>query len=551
MNEEIIRSQARPYYEPDTFDAGYSAVFRPDKGVVDPYGFNIASKLKIVQSNNGGLADLKNVSKSNGILWNFIPKWFTWSSHNNKNINKLSSSNKILLSDTDQNINKNLDALEWPDLLDIDVGKRILNQLLGELTKMYLRHLVQQPFEVSKVLLQVGDFTSISAENNRNKFKDSSAENPGILLEDQENDTDAELEFFSKKPINASNEVENKKAIKGRVGKTDKVIVENRINPESLHIMDIINSLIEKEGLRGVWRANNTTFIYNFLNMTCNIWFIGLLSPFFGISDPHFFDTILQTATSYSTIDDIKISLGLTICSNILTNILLVPLDLIKIKLITTSIEGFTVNKDIDTEFPAEEVKELEILPIEKSRSLRNIIKSWSWKEDLLKLPADIWFFTILNSLVSINRSSSTVFGEKLFTLLWVHYLRQTKESSKLKLYNLSFCCFQILGIFLKLPIETILHRCQVKYLLNRNKEREDQLCIRSDELIIKPIPYDNGLFDNLITNSTTSDEKENNLASKKIKALWNGWRISVVSLLCDYSLKVLQKNDKSIEFEF
>ncbi|KAJ4159577.1 mitochondrial fusion and transport protein ugo1 [Fusarium falciforme] len=38
------------------------------------------------------------------------------------------------------------------------------------------------------------------------------------------------------------------------------------IAPQSLHTIDVINALFDQEGIRGLWKANNTTFIYNFLS---------------------------------------------------------------------------------------------------------------------------------------------------------------------------------------------------------------------------------------------------------------------------------------------
>ena len=47
MEEPGSRLQVRPYYNPESFNAGYSAVFRPDQGVIDANGQSIASKLNI------------------------------------------------------------------------------------------------------------------------------------------------------------------------------------------------------------------------------------------------------------------------------------------------------------------------------------------------------------------------------------------------------------------------------------------------------------------------------------------------------------------------
>ena len=537
MDEVSARLQSRPYYDPDTFNAGYPAVFRPDKGVIDPHGFTIASKLKIVQDANSGLKNSNLMANANdGFITRILSGWTKGvSKHNRDSYISSGACNGNVLSDNLDNMgNKSIEDLEWNDLLNINIWKKIMSHLLGEFTRRYIQHLIQQPFEVSRCLLQVGDFSDTLAMNNQKvKLKLPIS----LHNDDVDNDTIEDVNFF---PDQSEVSVIPDINIPDTLSKND--FNDVMIKPESLHVLDIMNSLMEKEGIRGLWRANNTTFIYNFFNMTLNVWLIGLLSPFFGISDPNFFESILETSTSYSSMNDIKISMILTISSNILTNIMLIPLDLIRTKLLVTYIQPPVPVKAIENTKSANNL-----------RSLRDMVKDWSWKRDMIKLPLDMWILTILNSLTTNNRTSSTIFSEKMFTLIWVKQFHLTKDSKNIKWYHISFSVFEMIGIFIKLPIETMLRRCQVNYLLARSTQHDDKIGIKHHELIIKPIDYDkNLLIWRIGSKSIDSTSSENNTnTKKKVIALWNGWRISIMSLLCGYCLKVLQKEERSTELEF
>ncbi|CCF60608.1 hypothetical protein KAFR_0K02520 [Kazachstania africana CBS 2517] len=74
----------------------------------------------------------------------------------------------------------------------------------------------------------------------------------------------------------------------------------------------------------------------------------------------------------------------------------------------------------------------------------------------------------------------------------------------------------------LKLPLETLIHRYQIDYLQKTRR-------INSSNLIITPV------------NITTS---------AKWKGLWNGWKIGLVSLFCDFTFKIMNKIDDDLKQE-
>ena len=87
------------------------------------------------------------------------------------------------------------------------------------------------------------------------------------------------------------------------------------------------------------------------------------------------------------------------------------------------------------------------------------------------------------------------------------------------------FCEF-----FIKLPVETLLRRYQVDYLLeNDNSNNGNSIKLKKEDLIIRPI------------NVNTSEIWQ---------GLWNGWKIGLMSLVCGFSFKLLNNIDDDLEQE-
>lgn len=467
------RSQIRPYYDPDSFNAGYSAVFKPDQGVVDNNGQSIASKLSIVQSAGKGLRGRllgDGKSSSGGVL----------------------SGGKRLLSkgiSGDGNDSpKSVSDMEWVDFLNLKAWKRVLGQLLDQFLRKYSHHLVQQPFEVARCLLQVGDFS----------LPDTPDIPLPVELRDEEDDDDenAEIDFFpSTNDQEVLPQVENKSVTDDADDDVEVHPGSLVLRPESSHTVDILNSLMDSEGVRGLWKANNTTFIYNFLSLTLDAWFTGLISPFLGIPDPYFMDIIHSP--------DVKASILLTFTANALTKIVLLPLDIIKTRFIVTSLRKGSK-------------------PI---RSLRQLIRRWSWRTDAVRIPLDMWVLSILQSLTSLTFN-------KAFEVFIYHQWNVERHSQSKWYHTLRFAS-HTLELFIKLPLENMLRRSQVNYLVHAKR---NPWKIESEDLIVTPIGY-HGVW--------------RSLKNKRSSAgLWNGWRVGFMSQFCGYGFELMNIDSVDLEQE-
>ncbi|AET39564.1 mitofusin complex protein UGO1 Ecym_4527 [Eremothecium cymbalariae DBVPG len=465
-------SQLRPYYDAGSFNAGYSAVFKPDYGVVDPNGFNIASKLNVVTQQGlkkygkriGG--DRKMLSElTTGIKARFGG---IGSEYGDGNVNE-----KVI---------KSLGSLEWADICNYRIWRSVFNRLLQEFLKKYFQHLIQLPFDTARLLLQVGKFDAAGMSSNKRA---------GHRIDGSSNDLDSgdeDIDYFPTVGVHNDN---------GRWGsrtEPSEIVASSsqQIAPSSLHTMEILNSIMDKEGTKGVWRANNTVFIYNFLSESLDAWFTGLLSPFLHVPDPYFIDIIHSP--------DIQKSVILTLAAGVFTGLVLLPLDLIKTRLTIGQIGNG------------------------QERSLRCLVRKWSWRDYFKSLPGEMVVLNMTNSLVG------RAFKELTSILLYQKY-NIDRFSSRIIYHTLDFIsnCIQL---FFKLPVEALLRRCQVKYLL----DEDTPFHISPQDLIIKPRSYRN-IFVTFRNYDTIAE-------------LWRGWRIGLMGVICGHGLRLIELQNVVTEEE-
>ena len=301
--------------------------------------------------------------------------------------------------------------------------------------------------------------------------------------EDTEEDDDEEIEYFPRAEEEGFDSEITKSSSQHHHSSHSSPTLTKKIQPESLNTMDILNSVMEEEGSRGLWRANNTFFIYNFLSVTLDAWFTGLLSPFLQIPDPFFIDIVHST--------DIRKSVLLTIGASVFTGLMLLPVDLIRARLTITSVKV-------------------------GDRSLRGLLKKWSWKKHTSGLPLDMILLNVSNSF------ASTVFNKLTGVLLYQQF--KIDRYSQTVWYNTLEFVSKVLELFLKLPIENLLRRSQTWYLLRAKPQ--DPFPVHADNMIITPRDY-KGIWGTL-------------QESDRVHELWRGWRLGLLSVFCGYGLNMM-----------
>lgn len=96
-------------------------------------------------------------------------------------------------------------------------------------------------------------------------------------------------------------------------------------------LMEVISQEWTKEGLSGVWKGSNATFIYMMSSKLLEAWSRGFLSAVLSIPDPGVTKALGPSADLLDT-NYPWASLGLAVAAAVITGLALAPLDLVRTK---------------------------------------------------------------------------------------------------------------------------------------------------------------------------------------------------------------------------
>lgn len=431
----------RPYYNGDTFNIGYVAKFNPDKGVIDTYGNSIASKLSIANQNRQNFIGAATGKNGSNRLGSLAGLSAGYYGNTN-------GSNLLQLS-----ISELFNIKKW----DFVIWKFLLRQ--------YFKNLLQQPFETCKIIMQI---TSVEK-----------------VKKDPVQSETSSIDFFPVKDEERNKNDEN------FTDEDDEIVTTNSniLQLKKLTTWNVIHSMRSNGnfGIRSLWRSNNITFFSNFCKKSL-LWVVSrFISPFY-----YYYNF------SFSTIVSLKILM------NFATDLILLPLDLYKLKLIISN----------NSNTPNDE--------------------SWPFRK--LLVLRNYWDFTLddktirLFFLIFLRIACQKFFNNGLEFMIY-YWLNFTNLNNNKILLILSLRLITEFGeFFIKLPIETLLRRYQVDYLLSaKDIESRNQLNVAKEDLIIKPI------------NVNTIELWQ---------GLWNGWKIGLMSLVCGFSFKIMSNIDDDLEQE-
>ncbi|AGO11105.1 AaceriAFR373Wp [[Ashbya] aceris (nom. inval.)] len=464
MDDLGNHTQLRPYYDPETFNAGYTAVFKPERGVVDACGQTIAAKLNTVAQQ--GVKKFGKKMAGQGRMLSELTAGL-----------KARFDGEPRLEGVDGRVAKGFGQLEWNDLLNYRMWQGLLQRLLQDFLRKYCQHLIQLPFDTARLLLQVGDFGGVESAQQRQEKTSAGDEDSG----------DEDVDYFP----TISSQINDSERWRGHADDADAAST-HIVQPTGLHTMDVLNAVMDKEGTRGVWRANNTIFIYNFLSESLDAWFTGLLSPFLQIPDPYFIDIIHSP--------DVQKSIALTFAAGIFTGLVLLPLDVIKTRLVVGAVAST------------------------HERSLRRLVKRWSWREYLHSLPGELVVLNVVNSLLAK--------AFRVFTSVGLHQQYNIDRfSSRYTFHTLEFLS-DCLQLFFKLPVEALLKRAELHYIL----EPVSPFHLPASELIVRPRAYRNVFV--------TLREYH------RLPELWRGWRIGLTGVVCSHGLRLMEAQQTVLDEE-
>lgn len=483
--------ELRPYYDHDSFNAGYSVIYKPGIGLFNtdtnkPLSSSVASTVESM--NNSGNSGISFGARNIGI-------------HADKGI-------------TDKNYVYDLEFQEYFDVNNlIELGKN----LLVNFAKNYCKVLVLQPLEIVRLYLQVGKFTldSKSQKLSRSaKGKDSKSPSSSLLLEmDTEVSDDDDIDYFQSTIVEKKSKTEIDVSSKHETKLASSQIEENcKIHPVSLHTMDIITSIVSKDGPFALFKGVNASFIYSTLSHTIEAWITGFLSPFLGIPDPFFLDLTHSN-------DPFK-SLWLSVSACVLTGLILMPLDLIRVKFMITQF-----NKPIEIKQETNE-EELVVIPKYNTRSVRESLRNYPL-QSLLKPPSSITLLTILHQF------SQSIFRKTAPYVLFIKF--NIDNYSAPNVYTFVNLLLLIFEFFIKLPVENLLRKEQVRYLLKPKTLAEDPMKVLTIEN-----PQENLVIN---FNDYQTDPTASTFTKIKQLGLFNGWRVGVLNVVGFWGYNILKTN--------
>lgn len=299
----------------------------------------------------------------------------------------------------------------------------------------------------------------------------------------------------------------------------------NRIQPATLDTMDIVFAIYEESGLRGMWRALNTSFFLDAFQVTIEAWLSGFFSSLFGVPDPHFLDM------AYSPMPGM--SLATAVAAGITTAVILAPVSIIRTRLMTTTLQT-------------------------GPRSLRTLMKQL----DTWVCPTELLLPTVLFSgLTSVVRKSS---GFIIQVFLGIDRVAMPV------LFSLLTFCSSLVEIAVKLPLETIVYRGHMAYLTQSGEGKDEFGAVEGTKPLSLPFPgssshsSQSSRINSVSSIATTASKLQpSNLIVRPepyegvfgtmwsvvsgktdIKSLYRGWWWCIIGAVSDLSLETVADSD-------
>lgn len=384
-------------------------------------------------------------------------------------------------------------SFDYLDLDELVAGHSQISAVGISVSRFYARMLATQPFEVTRFLLQTGEFSPDAANDQTYDDYDF----------DEGSSSDEEVDYFVDVRDMAHREAHREavstearprpKPSKSRGVQLFNSRVKDPLFPQALNVsggpfvFSTLGAIVEKEGVFGLWHAMNASCLYSAATGVVRAWSTSFLASIAGVPDPQFVDTL-------QAVDPMTLILVSTAgCA--LTAALLTPLAIIRARLIATSM-NFS----------------------DRPRSLRWSLMDAVRKGQLLAPISAVFPTTLAASCYHLVKTSAPL-------IMW--RTAGLSQFSSPKLHQLGQLVAKLLGLVVKMPLETLANRAQL---------RASHPSPRS--LIIKPVQY-TGFLPSLwsvVTGKTS------------VASLYRGWRTEAVGILAEWGYAAL--DDKPTQQE-
>ncbi|XBW35614.1 hypothetical protein QEN19_001188 [Hanseniaspora menglaensis] len=493
----------RPYYNPETFNANYEARYIPKEGIIDSHGLPLVSKLKSV----GSLIQQQQPS-----FYNSSQNW--WLKFKQENAIDGTSSHNIHINSAS---GINLRGIgsdyygqtifsSFRDYFKLHKWSEFIKMFIFKFGKVYMKHLLIQPFVVSKTFLQVHDFSNNIDNKEGIELHVKRPEN--FYITDNNNEDKDVVYFKQKGDFETIGTTESSEQIEINFDniKQDsaEVFVEGgtsyhkiyKIKPSDSSISKVIQSVYEIEGTFGVVRSNNTTFIYNFLSGTLEAWLNGFISPFLNIPDPNFVEVSLS--------NNLTSSILLVLSSTLITGVILLPFELINMKFMITKMRHIHFNRSIREHIKKFKVKNFFVNLFTKPKNLKLLI------------------------FQALNRLNTAIYHKLLVQTVVLHGIFEIDKFTNYTKYETGNFLIKFFQLIVKVPLDNLYKREQVSFLLNEDRLNKDNSLLIENKKDLIIVPYKDISLIEYFTNM------------QHFKGLWKGYKLELIGCGCGYILSLL-----------
>lgn len=462
----------RPYVDKDTFHTGNPVVFKPGVGLI-----NTDTGQPLSAQVLSSVSKINNARVGRGLI----------GIHAAGNDAVVVEKNYVL-------------DLELAEYLDTNNLWELLKNLVWSFAQNYVKVAMAQPLEMVRLVLQVGklpnapahDITGLTLFNVLDEEEESHIDY--FQLTNEWNDTPHASKAASKRPSPLPKPVAS----------------HEKLQPRSLSTWDILSLIANLEGPLALFKGVNASFIYNTLSHTIEAWITGLLSPFLGVPDPYF----LELTHS----NDPARLLWLLVLACVVAGLVLMPLDLIRIKFMITKF--------------SRPLKRAELAyPNINTRSLRELLRYYP-RDLFWHPPASICVLT------SLYQVAKLIFRKTAPYLLFIRFNIDSYSSPNVYTFVNLFSL--IAEFFVTLPVENLLRKEQVRFLVTPRTTDEDPMRVVTiddpdDELIVN------------FNDSWFTDDTNTPLAERVARlGLFNGWQVGLLKVMGFWGLAILK--DASVD---
>lgn len=205
----------------------------------------------------------------------------------------------------------------------------------------YTNVLMAQPFEVAKLLLQV---RVAQDEDGENAVPHATSTRHQQIYEEPDSDDDEPNFFTSTRQFTESPPDTPQRGRPGRPKPEKRASQLPQSTPESIYLknphslLDALSALSSSDGPLAIWRATNSTFIYNILKSTLETFIRSLIAAALGVADT---DILLTTSSSLPDVSILNSATPSAVVliatlSSAAAALLLSPIDTARTRLILT-----------------------------------------------------------------------------------------------------------------------------------------------------------------------------------------------------------------------